>query len=430
MPFPPPSVPILLIVVLALLSAGTSASAQDSVGVRQRSLEVGRPADKEESEVGRFVFAGIGIDEYEQPEIWTRLDNAVNDVVAVRDLLTGEFGFEAPDPWILTNEQATAMNIRSLLDEIRNNLQPDDNLVFFFAGHGISVPLEVDGEVLDHTAYIVPVGVKSHAHLAPGQYIEIEWLLRQLSTLPARHVLAVFDSCESGIALTEGGELKARGSTARGAPEELSSRRSRHVITSAMEDQKAWDENTRYPGNSLFTGWLLEGLRRAVGQSDADEPSPDANVDGHLTVSELAQFVTARVSSDARERYGAAQTPDHGTFKTDQRGELVIELATDPFEELYRDAVALYAEQKYADLVSVASEALELREEGPQVSYLRYLRADADGDFGGSLSALQELDAYQADGVAIPMSGGELRTVLRMAERLCKTGGCGAGANE
>ena len=100
-----------------------------------RSQEIGRPPDKEGEVVqGRYIFAGIGIDDYEHDEIWAGLDNAVNDVVAVREMLQGTFKFEAPEEWLLTNEEATAANIRILIDDLRLNLLPDDNLVFFFAG--------------------------------------------------------------------------------------------------------------------------------------------------------------------------------------------------------------------------------------------------------------------------------------------------------
>ncbi len=386
-----------------------------------RSQEIGGSPDKEAAVVqGRYVFAGIGIDDYQHQEIWAGLDNAVNDVVSVRDALQGTFGFEAPEEWLLTNEEATASNIRILIDDLRLNLQPDDNLIFFFAGHGISVPLELDGEIIDNTAYIVPVGVKTYAHISPSQYLEVEDLLESLARLPARHVLAIFDSCESGLALTEGREFKTRGGSSLTVPEDLMRRRSRHVITSAMDTQKAFDDNERYPGNSLFTGWLLEGFRRAAEGGSADEPSPDQNEDGALTVTEVASFVTGRVStiSDAR------QTPDHGTFELDQRGELVISLDTDPFDDLFRRAEELYLEFKIEQFMDTVEEALALRSEGPRVSYLTYLQASLDGDPGAELGALRELSEFAAGGADIPMERGPLMVSLRKAEAACKRGGC------
>jgi hypothetical protein len=63
-------------------------------------------------------------------------------------------------------------------------------------------------------------------------------LLRELSTLPCRHVLAIFDTCHSGIAL--GGTVQAFRDAVR-YEQDLRSRVSRKVITSARHDQRALD---------------------------------------------------------------------------------------------------------------------------------------------------------------------------------------------
>jgi hypothetical protein len=283
--------------------------------------------------------------------------------------------------------------------------------VFFFAGHGISAPLQV-GERVDTQAYIVPVDVKDFpdTRAATRQYLQIEDLLEQLAELEVRHVLAIFDACETGIALNERNGLKTRGSgTNFSEPDVLMRRTSRHVITSATETQKAFDENEQYPGNSLFTGWLLEGFRRAVEGGTGEEESPDGDANGSLTVSEIAQFVATNVSRESQDR----QTPDHGTFQLDQRGELVIELETDPFFDLFRLAEEYYDEGKIEQLNRVVADAMAMRDADPHVSYLRYLRASENGDDGEALQALQELDAYRIEGHDIPMSPGPLRNALR-----------------
>ena len=138
-----------------------------------------------------------------------------------------------------------AANIRILVDDLRGNLRPDDNLIFFFAGHGISVPVEFDGEVVDNTAYIVPVGVKSYAHVSPSQYLEVEDLLEFTGT-PAR------STCVGHLRFLREWprphgrkEFKTRGGSSLTVPEDLMRRRSRHVVTSAMDAQKAFDDNER-----------------------------------------------------------------------------------------------------------------------------------------------------------------------------------------
>ena len=73
-----------VILALTALVAPAAAFAQ----VATRSDEIGRPPDKrDEVTIGRYVFAGIGIDVYEHPDVWKTLDNAVNDVIRVRETL-------------------------------------------------------------------------------------------------------------------------------------------------------------------------------------------------------------------------------------------------------------------------------------------------------------------------------------------------------
>jgi hypothetical protein len=190
-----------------------------------------------------------------------------------------------------------------------------------------------------------------------------------------------------------------------------------------MDTQKAFDDNERYPGNSLFTGWLLEGLRRDAEGGSSDEPSPDQNNDGALTVSEIAAFVSGRVSTISEAR----QTPDHGTFELDQRGELVMRLDRDPFDDLFRVAEELYLEFKIEQFEEAVGEALTFRTEGPRVSYLRYLEASLNGDAGAELGALQELNEFAGAGEDVPMERGPLMVALRKAESACKGGRCEVG---
>lgn len=385
-----------------------------------RSNEIGRPADKnDEVAVGRYVFAGIGIDNYQSVDLWKTLDNAVNDVDRMRQTLQEGFNFDAPDEWILRNEEATSSAIRGLIDDLGRNLQPDDNLVFFYAGHGAERSTIFDGEIVSRTGYIVPVGVKAPVEDAPSQYLEIDRLLADLAGLPARHVLVIFDSCYSGLALD--GSFKTRGGGTQQA-RDLRSRRSRRVLTSAQADQLAADGGAQFPNNSLFTGWLTEGLRRAAEGLDDGRPSPDADDDGMITVTELFAFVSGRVGAASESR----QTPDFGAFKFDNRGELVLTLETDPFEDAYRTALEAFQEGKFDIFFSSTDDALQIAGDGPRSSYLRYLSARIDDELALSLVSLRELSAFAEAGDTVPLSAGELMIELRRAERQCQKAGCEA----
>jgi len=131
-----PTLGRLALAAVLSLSCAVPAYAQQGA---TRSREIGRPPDKDgEVTQGRYVFAGIGIDDYEHDDIWAGLDNAVNDVVAVREMLQGTFEFEAPEEWLLTNEEATAANIRILIDDLRLNC--NRTTTSFFSSLGTAFP--------------------------------------------------------------------------------------------------------------------------------------------------------------------------------------------------------------------------------------------------------------------------------------------------
>ena len=402
-----------------LLVAGALVPVVAHAQVRTRSNEIGGGSSSAGAvETGRYVFAGIGIDEYENPSVWKELDNAVNDVVRIRRTLQDGFGFDSPDEWILLDGDATAEAIDLLVDELRRTLQPDDNLVFFYAGHGAEVRDVVGGEEVGRTGYLVPVEAKVPVDRSPSQYVEIEDLLEALARVQARHVLVILDSCYSGMALE--GSFKTRGAATTQQARDLMGRVSRRVLTSAQSDQLAADGGADFPGNSLFTGWLTEALQRAASQRGGDSASPDVDEDGFITATELYSFVRGRVGSASDSR----QTPDFGAFELDQRGELVLTLETDPFDDWFQEAEESFLAGKFDEFMDAADEALALDREGPRTSYLRYLRARIDDDTGAVLGALREMSALVEAGESVPMSRGDLMIELRRTESLCRKSTC------
>jgi uncharacterized caspase-like protein len=392
--------------LFALAAALLAHALAPSPGVAQlvtRSEAIGGPEEDGDAVVqGRFVFAAVGIDDYDHYPPWKALDNAVNDVRSMRQTLVDQYAFESPDEWVLTDSTATHQAIRQLvLRDLRAGLQPTDNLVFFYAGHGTNTADVIGGDTVGHTGYIVPRDAKFPPHQDPSQYYEIEDLLEDIAGLPARHILVILDSCYSGFAV-EGGFKSRGGEEMTQQVSDLVGRRSRRVITSAQSDQEAADGGADFPSNSLFTGWLTEGLRRAAGVGSSDAQSPDSDSDGLVTVTELYSFVRGRVGSDSESR----QTPDFGSFKLDDRGELVLALEVDLFEELFRDAVAAYDEEKEAELVDAVDGALAERPEGARSAYLRYLRAEFLDDRPAMVGALRELAALgdALEGVPAPFT--------------------------
>lgn len=152
--------------------------------------------------------------------------------------------------------------------------------------------------------------------------------------LPAKHILVVLDACYSGLALDPIIKWRDVGSWHDVPLSTLNARRSRRIITSALDDEVALDCGPAY-GHSLFTGCLFEALTHGV-RKDGDMVT---------TGSELGLYVQRRVQTYPSSR----QTPDFGTFALDDRGEMIIPLAAEyrgnrPGDDLADPSIATFRE--------------------------------------------------------------------------------------
>jgi uncharacterized caspase-like protein len=207
---------------------------------------------------GRNVIAVIGIDRYHH---WQPLSNAVCDATGVLALFR-QLGFEQVT-WPLVDDDATGSAIRSLVTDDLKTLGPYDSLVMFYAGHGGTQTHHLEDRVIK-TGYLIPVDAQDKV----ATWIDLEGWLRAVSLLPAKHILVVLDACHSGIALDPIIKWRDDASWKEAPLATLRARRSRRIITSALDDQVALDSGPMH-GHSLFTGCLIEGLTHGVRQGGA-----------------------------------------------------------------------------------------------------------------------------------------------------------------
>lgn len=270
-----------------------------------RDIDLRSCARKPDVRGGRSVIAVIGIDHY---LAWTRLENAVSDAAAVSRLFR-RLGFdEVTRP--LLDDAATGEALRRLVSDDLAQLSPDDSLVLFFAGHGHTHTAHF-GDVSVKTGCVIPVdGARPHGHVA-SSWLRLDTWLSDIARLPPRHILVIVDACHSGISLAAAHRWRAEGPCPAEELTALQARRSRRIITSALDDQRAMDGGP-YPGHSLFTGCLIEALSGGLavrGQRVA-------------TGGELGLYLQQRV----RSYPPLTQTPDFGAFELDNRGDLVLPL--------------------------------------------------------------------------------------------------------
>lgn len=256
---------------------------------------------------GRAYIAVIGIDRY---RTWNRLYNAVSDARGALRLFAG-LGFDLVAP-PLFDECATANALRRLVVDDLSELGENDSLILFFAGHGHTITRTVGGTSV-RDGYLIPADGDAPGGRT-GTWIRLEGWLTEVTRIPAKHILVILDACHSGLALAPILQWRSRGMEhARREPlEQLRARRSRRIITSALDDQLAMDGGP-VPGHSLFTGCLIEAMMGGLVASMGYET---------VTGSEIGQYVQRRVS----EYPGSTQTPDFGALELDDRGELLVHI--------------------------------------------------------------------------------------------------------
>ncbi len=338
------------------------------------------PTELDSVQTGRNLVMVIGIDDYQH---WRKLSNAVSDARGIRKLFVETFGFGEPAP-PLYDDAASKEAITGLVeDQLRNELQPDDALTLFFAGHGHTRVDKVGDREIE-TGFIVPAEARRDQW---GDYIKMNDWLEAISTLPARHILVILDACHSGFGVGQAMKIYR---DAVHYEQDLTGRLSRKVFTSARRDQRALDGGP-IEGHSLFTGTLIDGLN--WGKADLDS-------NGLITGSELGLYVQQQVGQHSQSR----QTPDFGAFDLDDRGDLVISLRDNSFDALKAQAFAAFGRAEMDRFAELVSQVAQLRPDSPEALYLQYRLAFYQDDvlLAGSL-AEQLYDMEFKQGV-IPLS--------------------------
>lgn len=333
---------------------------------------------------GRSLIVTIGVNDYAH---WPKLKNAVQDAVGFQQVLVEKFSFQAPIPPLI-DAAATRDAIESLIeDRLRDVLAEEDSLVLFFAGHGHT-------RVAEHaeTGFIVPVDARRPDPKEYwSDYIRLNHWLEEIAELPARHILVILDSCHSGFAL---GEAARSFRDAVRYQKDLSSRKSRKVITSAQREQPALDGGP-IPGHSLFTGTLINGFR--WGEADLEG-------NGLITGSELGLFVQQKVAQASN----SAQTPDFGCFYRDNRGEIVFSLRNQSFEALKARAFSALQTGQLELFKELTEQVIALKPASPEVLYLEFRLRFFERQFDRVTEVIDQLVNLNLYESQIPLSHNDL----------------------
>lgn len=220
-----------------------------------------------------FHILAVGINEFPNWGKNKYLENAVNDANLIKDtlnqrsnkLFSGKVNIK---PYTLDIANTTKGNIENLIQNIRNNIKPNDYFLFYVASHGF---------IEQSKYYFAPSDFEKL--LFAKNMIEENQISDYLINIPTIFRIAILDTCHAGKQV----EAIKRGISKL----PLGKREGVSVLTAAKTTQKA---NDKYKGQGLFTYVLAKGLNG----------SADYNKDSIVDSIEIAQYVKNNVSRVSR----------------------------------------------------------------------------------------------------------------------------------
>lgn len=257
------------------------------------------------------------------------LDGPEKDVANVKRLLIDYFNFRPQQIMTLTNEAATADNIRQAVKQwLIAQSRPGDNVWLYFSGHGAYLPdvsgdeKEIDAQIgvpADETILPYDVDILTSQKVAGGfaPYTvttnhllddEIHTWTQQLND---RQLTVVFDSCHSGtatraltsktksgvramrhwladnvegVAATRTADYRlAKGTTVAKRKNRQNQQKNMVFWSAASSSEQALDA---YDGG-MFTAAFVQGIKGKA----------DANQDGDISYTELLSYVRKQIKA-------------------------------------------------------------------------------------------------------------------------------------
>lgn len=127
----------------------------------------------------------IGINDYSDSNFGS-LESPVRDARNIQQVLTTKYTFETDNITFLEN--ATRMQIERALNNLIKDVKPNDNLLIFFAGHGIY-------NKTSDVGYWIPSDAEYNSY---NTYFTNSRLVDFIKEIQAKHTLVIADACFAG----------------------------------------------------------------------------------------------------------------------------------------------------------------------------------------------------------------------------------------
>ena len=235
----------------------------------------------------------IGNNQYDDPKLAQLKTPAADSQALAKVLADKSIGsFDEVTPLINKNES----EIRRAISGFLTNKKPDDLVLVYFSGHG----------VLDDRGRLFLSLKDTETTLLKATAIPSTFISDEMDSCRSRRQILILDCCHSGAFArgTKGEQKAVTEATFEG------SGYGRVVMTASDSTQYALegDQVIRQTDLSLFTHFLLEGLK--TGEADTDH-------DGHISLDEWYDYTYAKVVSETPR-----QIPHRWSYN--QQGDLII----------------------------------------------------------------------------------------------------------
>jgi tetratricopeptide (TPR) repeat protein len=192
------------------------------------------PRELQEFEGKNYALL-IASQNYDDSRI-TSLNKPITDAVKLKLLLQDGYNFQKENIFMLLNP--TIKDFKKQFIELSEILEPNDNLVIFYAGHGVWVEKEKKGYWL----------LTDAASTDPNTWLPNKEVLDWISRLKSRHTLLITDACFSGSVF----KTRAFDPNAPSVIQQMQRKISRVAITSGND--------TEVPDESVFMKFLIKAL--------------------------------------------------------------------------------------------------------------------------------------------------------------------------
>ncbi|MBQ0001098.1 MAG: caspase family protein [Clostridiales bacterium] len=239
----------------------------------------------------------VGVNEYDMENGMHNLSCPVNDVNAFSAFLQDYWDVSRSNIHMLTEGEANTCDyILSVLESVCESLDEEDNLLFYFSGHG----MELDGH-----SYLLPSDTHCEKGYMFSNLIPLSEVNRIIKECRAGVKVRIFDACQCGERFSKAIKSGVEPET------EVTEQMSELMMEEFMGSGTDWitfcscnvDEYSyEIPslGHGIFTYMMLEGLKGGAKYGMKK-----------MQIEDLKQYVCENVPKIAAEHMGVSQHPQY-----------------------------------------------------------------------------------------------------------------------